>query len=248
VAASDPNHPNPYLFTGRRFDRETGLYYYRARYYNPYIGRFLQTDPVGYADGINWYLYCSNNPVNFVDASGKWVSTYHWQLTYDAMKACGLSTFEAGYTASANENVDREKFYTTHLPGVSSAHYLKGQQVSAEKLIRDEMFKAVEAGNRGDHVEALWHLGRALHTAQDKHAHHDQGINWLNHWVSGNDPDNPDLHPREYNDAYNNAVALIELFQRLVSGEPDDVDEFFDAYDEWIDGLEEAEEERREDE
>ena len=45
VAAEDPNHTNPYMFTGRRFDFETGLYYYRARYYNPYIGRFLWHDP-----------------------------------------------------------------------------------------------------------------------------------------------------------------------------------------------------------
>jgi RHS repeat-associated protein len=36
---------NPYMFTGRRYETETGFYYYRARYYNPYIGRFLQTDP-----------------------------------------------------------------------------------------------------------------------------------------------------------------------------------------------------------
>ena len=37
---------NPYMFTGRRFDTETGLYYYRFRYYKPDIGRFLQTDPI----------------------------------------------------------------------------------------------------------------------------------------------------------------------------------------------------------
>ncbi|MFH1715828.1 MAG: RHS repeat-associated core domain-containing protein [Planctomycetota bacterium] len=70
VSASDPNHPNPYMFAGRRFDIEIGLYYNRARYYNPYIGRFLQIDPVGYEAGMNLYTYCGNNPVRFVDPSG----------------------------------------------------------------------------------------------------------------------------------------------------------------------------------
>jgi len=87
VAASDPNHPNPYMFTGRRFDIETGLYYYRARYYNPHIGRFMQTDPVGYADGINWYLYCENNPINQIDPSGLWS---HLIFTWYPNRACHL--------------------------------------------------------------------------------------------------------------------------------------------------------------
>jgi RHS repeat-associated protein len=65
IAASDPNHPNPFMFTGRQFDVETGLYYYRARYYSPDLGRFLQTDPVGYG-----YAYCGNNPLNAVDPTG----------------------------------------------------------------------------------------------------------------------------------------------------------------------------------
>lgn len=61
---------NPFMFTGRRYDSETGLYYYRARYYDPYIGRFLQTDPIRYAAGLNLYTYCGNNPVNFTDPYG----------------------------------------------------------------------------------------------------------------------------------------------------------------------------------
>ena len=71
TAVSDPNFiANPYMFTGRRFDYETGLYYYRARYYNPYIGRFLQTDPIGYSAGMNMYAYCKNNPLCLTDPSG----------------------------------------------------------------------------------------------------------------------------------------------------------------------------------
>jgi RHS repeat-associated protein len=63
---------NPFLFTGREYDYETGLYYYRARYYNPEIGRFLQTDPIGYDAGMNWYNYCGGNPLNYTDPTGNW--------------------------------------------------------------------------------------------------------------------------------------------------------------------------------
>ena len=61
---------NPYLFTGRRWDGDTGLYYYRARMYSPALGRFLQPDPIGYADGMNLYAYVGNNLLNFIDPWG----------------------------------------------------------------------------------------------------------------------------------------------------------------------------------
>jgi RHS repeat-associated protein len=61
---------NPFTYTAREFDAESGLYYYRARYYDPTIGRFLTEDPIGFNGGINLYTYVGNNPTNFVDPLG----------------------------------------------------------------------------------------------------------------------------------------------------------------------------------
>jgi RHS repeat-associated protein len=52
-----------------RRDAESGLVYMRARYYEPWTGRFLSEDPA--MDGANWYVYCANDPVNSVDPSGR---------------------------------------------------------------------------------------------------------------------------------------------------------------------------------
>jgi len=68
--AGIPVTGNPFRFTGRRLDPETGLYYYRARYYSPKLGRFLQTDPAGMNAGLNFYAYVNGDPLNLVDPTG----------------------------------------------------------------------------------------------------------------------------------------------------------------------------------
>ncbi len=92
----DPNFKQPYTYTGREYDNESGLYYYRARYYDAKIGRFLQQDPIlspmnpmsigisrrinkniwllpyliGYPKFLQPYSYTGQNPVNFTDPFG----------------------------------------------------------------------------------------------------------------------------------------------------------------------------------
>jgi RHS repeat-associated protein len=60
----------PFGYTGQRYDAEIGLYNYKARYYAPAIGRFLQPDPIGTAGGMNLYSYVRNDAVNLADSMG----------------------------------------------------------------------------------------------------------------------------------------------------------------------------------
>lgn len=90
----------PYTYTGREFDSETGLSYYRARYYEPRIGRFPVKDPIGFKGGdTNLYGYVRQNPANRLDPWGL-AETYcgsgrkkafipdSWWGQYSFAKAC----------------------------------------------------------------------------------------------------------------------------------------------------------------
>lgn len=67
----DANFKQPYTYTGREYDEESGLYYYRARYYDAKIGRFITQDPISFVGGDeNLYSYVWQNPVNWIDPLG----------------------------------------------------------------------------------------------------------------------------------------------------------------------------------
>src|SRR5262249_8800436 len=101
TSTSGPSSSSSFQFTGREAD-PTGLYYYRARYYNPTLGRFISEDPIGFAGGdSNLYAYVSNDPTNTTDPTGEIAP---W------LAAClGGAAFDAGWQLGSNYLAGRGK-------------------------------------------------------------------------------------------------------------------------------------------
>jgi RHS repeat-associated protein len=72
---SQTETPKRYRYTGKERDEESGLYYHGARYYAPWLSRWISSDPAGLIDGVNFYQYARQNPIRNVDHSGTQTET-----------------------------------------------------------------------------------------------------------------------------------------------------------------------------
>jgi len=96
------------LSTGREWDKETGLYYYRARYYDPMEGRFISKDPIGIVGGINLYSYVSGNPINKTDP----LALFENPFTYWRDFSRGVTDFTRNYGDMRDANtIGADKYF-----------------------------------------------------------------------------------------------------------------------------------------
>ena len=125
---------NPFRYTGREFDSETGFYYYRARYYDPTVGRFLSEDPIHFGGGADFYAYVFNSPLSLIDPFG----------------LCGkCQQGENGSGTTVTENPDHT-FTLVRTDSISSSTSENGSTT----ISRYDMVTTVTANSLGDFTSA----------------------------------------------------------------------------------------------
>lgn len=156
-----------YSYTGREFDSDTGLYYYRARWYDAKVGRFISEDPLGFGGGDNQFRYAGNNPQNLRDPSGLYNEDVHYYLTYFiASKFSCLTGNEARLIADADQSTD-ENPGTQPLPGWSVDQALRNNDHHAFNRWPNSRLSKLHEGVACNYVG----MGRYLHFLQDTYSH-----------------------------------------------------------------------------
>jgi len=154
---------NSFAYTGRELDA-TGLYFYRARYYNPALQRFISEDPIGLAGGMNVYAYGQNDPQDNVDPSGNWIDPLHRRMTNSAAKAAGYSPEEANALAKQVADVDYRRDSQNADPAHANVHAMAGRKQSCEQAYEGSGKAIADALASGD-------IPQAVHTVEDAYAH-----------------------------------------------------------------------------
>ena len=162
----------PFKFAGQYYDCESGLYYMRARMYDPAIGRFTSRDPVSgqFTEPLTLhkYLYCGNDPVNRIDPTGLWLPPTHHSMLHETFYDLPDEYKAAMYRGS--DFVDTQ--YNDPLYSYMHEMRYEGQSVvQAQEEMWNFIFWNIKYYSlfraRGQYNDAYYYLGQAMHPIMD---------------------------------------------------------------------------------
>jgi RHS repeat-associated protein len=180
-------------FTGKEKDKETGFYYFGARYMRPEIGRFAVVDPIGIAEEnlvnpqkLNRYSYGLNNPYRYIDPDGKWPEEVHNTIISRAFSGGKyiLSTNAMSALMSGSKRADSNQ-YQDLAHSYMHAMRASGQSPQdAERMmndfIKEKMREYKTLLSQGNEDKAYESLGMAMHPLMDATSPSHEGFReWL---------------------------------------------------------------------
>jgi RHS repeat-associated protein len=159
---------NEFQYTGRENDGG-GLYYYRARYYEPALGRFISEDPLGFkGGGPNFYAYAGDDPISNTDPTGLYWPYEHKSITYDAAIANGYTMAQALALADAVAAVD-DRIGTQEADSYdSNTHAMAGRKPNGKFQTCGQAYAGTQQQITQD--IKLKDLAGALHTIEDSYS------------------------------------------------------------------------------
>lgn len=169
TTSSGTSTTNSFAYAGREFDA-IGLYFNRARYYNPTIQRFISEDPIGLHGGINVYAYVENSPANSNDPAGLWSPRAHDKILDHALSGCA-SPSDIRALQAASRDFDKR---TGGPIGFAPLHSMRAPYQSPQQalsirdgFIQQTLSNAGAAQQAGIHGVAMILLGEAVHPIMD---------------------------------------------------------------------------------